>query len=121
MTISLFSSLKSLSYCAESGLFNVGKTEFFERVSHRAYSDAFVIGYKRRSERHVNRVSRIDKHFRFFRLVDDFFCVLRTHDETVTAKNALVTDYVRLISRKANGFDGAMSDTFVAVFAVRFL
>ena len=121
--IALFFSQKSFVFvfynrCAESGLFNVGKSELFERISHCADAHAFIIGNKRRSERHVHRVSRIDKHSCFFRFVDDLFCVLGANHKAVTAQNAFVAYDVGLVARKAYGFYGAMTNAFVAVFAV---
>ena len=47
-----------------------------------------------------------------------FFCVLRTYNKAVTAKNALVANDVCLVARKANGLNRAVTNALIAVFAV---
>ena len=120
--ISLFLSQKSVVLvfddgCAQSRFLNVGKTQLFEGFAHRVYAHALVVCDKGRREADVNGIG-LQKHFDFFGFVDDFLCVLRTYDETMSAQNALVADDVRLIARKAYCFDGAMTYAFIAVFAV---
>ena len=57
-------------------------------------------------------------NFNYLGLVYYLFCVLGTDYEALTAENTFVADYVRLVSRKSDGFNGTVTDTFVAVFAV---
>ena len=105
--------------CAKSRFLDVGKSQLFEGFAHRVYAHALVVCDKGRREADVNGIG-LQKHFDFFGFVDDFLCVLRTHDETMSAQNALVADNVRLISRKAYCFYGAMTYALIAVFAIRF-
>ena len=102
---------------AQSGFLNVGESEFFERSAHSVYAHALVVCDKGRSERNVDGIC-LQKHLDLFGFVDNFLCVLRTDHEAVTAQNTLVADDVRLITREANCFDGAMANTLIAVFAV---
>jgi hypothetical protein len=46
--------------------------------------------------------------------------VLRANDEALTAQDAFIFDNVRLVAGKTNCFDGAMANTLIAVFTVRF-
>ena len=120
--ISLFFSQKSVILvfddgCAQRGFLDVRKTELFERGAHGVDAHSLIVCDEGRRKRHVNGIG-LQKHSDFFGFVDDFLCVLRTHDEAVSAQNALVADNVRLIARKAYGFYGAMAYALIAVFAV---
>ena len=55
-----------------------------------------------------------------FNTVHDLLCILRTNNNTVAAKNTLVFYNMSLIPRKTDSFYGAMTDTLMAVFTVRF-
>jgi hypothetical protein len=50
--------------------------------------------------------------------VRDLLGVLRTLYHAVAAKDTFVSDDMRLTSRKADGFDGTLSDTTEAGFTV---
>ena len=103
---------------SECGLFRIVKSEFFERFAHGAYPDAVVVRYKGRSDAHDNGISALQKNFYVFGFIDYFFRVLRTDNETLSAKDTFVSDNMRLVSRKSDRFYGAMPDALVAVFAV---
>jgi hypothetical protein len=45
---------------------------------------------------------------------------LRTSQKAFSAKNAILFDNMCLIVGKANGFNGAISYAFIAIFAVGF-
>ena len=62
----------------------------------------------------------INLHAHLFGIVHNLLGVLRTDHKALPAQNALVADDVRLVARKPDGFDRAVPDTFVAVFAVGF-
>ena len=50
--------------------------------------------------------------------IDNLLRVLGTDYKALTAQNALIADYVRLVAGKAYGFHGTMAYAFVAVFAI---
>jgi hypothetical protein len=107
--------------CAHRRFLHVEKAEFFERGAHTAYTDTFVIGGKGRRKADVNGIARLDKHSHLFRFARYFFGVLRTYDEAMAAKDTFVPYNVRLVARKAYGFDRAMPYALIAVFTIRFL
>ena len=61
---------------------------------------------------------RTRKDFYLLRLIRNLFCVLRTDYKTPTAHYTLLTYDIGLVAGKSNGFNGAVADTFVAVFTV---
>ena len=104
--------------CAESSLFDFGKAELFQCVTHRLDAYAVIVSDKRGGKADPDGVARLQKHLDFLDLACDLFCVLRAYDNTSAAENTLVAYYMRLISRKAYRLDGAVAYAFVAVFAV---
>ena len=103
---------------AESGLFNIVKAEFLYCFTHCLNADSVVIRDKGRSKTDDNGFFALQYNFNYLGLVYYLFCVLGTDYEALTAENTFVADYVRLVSRKSDGFNGTVTDTFVAVFAV---
>ena len=104
--------------CAESRLFDFGKAELFQCVTHRLNACAVIVCDKRGRKADPDGVARLQKYLDFLDLACDLFCVLRAYDNTSAAENTLVAYYVRLISRKANRLNGTVAYAFVAVFAV---
>ena len=105
---------------ADSGFLHVSKPKLLQRVAHRLYSNALVVCDKGGGKTDDNRISALEQYAHLFGFVNYFLCVLGTHHEAVTAQNTLVADNVSLISRKADRLNGAMADTFIAVFTVGF-
>lgn len=96
------------------------KAQLFKGSSHRTDSDALVICHKGRRDTYNDRFSPLHKHLDLLGLVDNLLGVLGTYHKALAAKNTFVADYVGLISRKTNGLDRTVTNTFISVFAVGF-
>ena len=104
--------------CADCGFFNIIKTEFLERIAHCSNTCAVIVCNERRCKADNNGVSALNKHFYLFNFIDNFLCILRTNNKTLTAKDTLIAYDMRLVSRKTDSLNGAMTDAFITVFAV---
>ena len=95
--------------CAYGCFLNVVKAKFLQGAAHGFYTYAVVIGNELRRKADDYGVSRLNQNSYLFNAVGNFFCVLRTLYNAITAKDTLVADNVCLISRKADCFYGALS------------
>ena len=57
-------------------------------------------------------------HLYLFKLAGDFLGILRTNDEALSAENAFISDDMRLVAGKADCFDRAVANAFIAVLAI---
>ena len=103
---------------ADCGLLNIVKAELLQRGAHGFYAHAGVVGDKGRREADDYGSAALQQNADLFGLINDLLGVLRTHNKAVTAKNALVADYMRLISGKAYGLYRTVADAFITVFAI---
>ena len=106
--------------CADSGFLGAGKAELHQSFSHCVYTDVFIVCNEGRRKGGNHLRSRLQKDADLFGFADYLLCVLRTDNKAAAAKDTFVADYVRLIAGKADGFDRAVAQAFIAVFAVRF-
>ena len=105
----------SCTYCC---FLNIVKAHFLKCFSHCVYACAVIVGNKGRCKRNYNRVTALDKHLYLFGFINYLLCILRTDNEALSAKNTLIVYNMCLIARKANGFNRAMTNAFIAVFTV---
>ena len=103
---------------ADGGLLDIEKAKLLKCSAHRFYSHTLIVCNKRGGKADDYGISALKQDSRFFRSVNYFLCILGTNDKAVAAQNALVSDNMRLVSREANCFYGAVADALVAVFAV---
>lgn len=94
------------------------KPSFFKGGFDAVYAYAVIVCNKGRGNAGVNLRARLNHYFNFFGFFNYLFSVLRADDEALPAKNTLVTDNMRLIARKSYRFNGAVTYTFITVFAV---
>src|SRR5699024_11105097 len=94
------------------------KTERLERAFHGANGRPVEIRDKRRGNARIDRSARCDKLLCNGHVVADFLCALRASYKAMTAKDAFLRHDVCLIIRTADRFHRAVTNTFVAVFAI---
>ena len=80
-----------------------------------------MVGDKRRSKTHHNRITALQQNPDFFRTVSNLLCVLRTNHKAMAAQDALVADDMGLVSGKTNGLHRTVADAFIAILAVGLL
>ena len=106
--------------CADSGFLRVGKAEFLEGCAHGTDADTVIIGDKRGGDAYIDRRAALQKHLDLLGLIHDLFCILRTYDKAVPAKDTFVIDNMRLVARKADRLNRAVANALIAVFTVGF-
>ena len=104
----------------DSSLLNVVKTELFKSATHGLYTYSLIVSYKGGCKADYNGISTLKQDTYLFGAVNYLLCILRTNDEAVTAKNTLVSDYMSLVTGKADRFNRTVSDTLITVFTVGF-
>ena len=101
--------------------FCVKEAQLLQGFPHTVDTHALIVGHEGGGQAHDDLFPALQEHFGFFRFVHDLLGILGTHHKTVAAEDALSPDDIGLIAGKADGFDRAMTDAFVAVLAVGFL
>ena len=106
---------------AQRGFFRIRESQLLQAFPHAFDADAVVVGDKGRCKRRDDRGAALNQHLHLFGLINDFLRVLGTDNKAVSAENAFVSDDMRLVPGKTDGFHRTVPDTFVAVFTVGFL
>ena len=104
--------------CTDSGLLNIEKAKLFKCLTHGFYSNAVIVCNKRGRKAYYYGVAALKKNSCLLCAVNDLLCILGAHNEAMTAKNALVTYYMCLVSGKADRLYRTVTYTLIAVFAV---
>ena len=97
---------------------DTGKAQLFQRLFHAVDTNTRIIGNKGRGNAGIDRHTRLNQNFNFFGFIHNLLGVLRADNKALTAKNTFVANNMRLISGKPDRFHRAVSNTFIAVFAV---
>ena len=105
---------------ADGGLLHVEKAQLFQGSAHGFDTDPFIVGDKGGSQADHHGIAALEEDSGLLGAVYDLLGVLGTNNKTMTAQNALIADDMGLVSRKADGLYGTVTDTLIAVFAVGF-
>ena len=106
--------------CADRGFLRIVKAEFFQCAAYGFDACAFIVCDKRRSQTHHNRVAALNQYAHLFDAACNLLGVLRTDNKTVSAQDTFIPDDVRLIARKADGFDRTVTNALVTILTVGF-
>ena len=71
--------------CTHRSFFNIVKSEFFHSLPHRVNANAFIICNKRRRKACNNGNTALEKNSDLFSFINNFFCILRTDNKTLSA------------------------------------
>ena len=102
----------------DGGLLHVEKAQLFQGTAHGSNADPFIVGDEGGSQADHHGIAALEQDAGLLGAVHDLLGVLGTNNKTMTAQNALIADDMGLISRKADGLYGTVTDTLIAVFAV---
>ena len=105
---------------ADGGFFDSGKTESHKSFAHAGNTDTAEVSDERWGKADVDRAAGGNQLTGMVEVTADFLGILRADNKAMSAENAFVADNVGLVVGDTDGFDRAVADTLVAVFAVGF-
>ena len=106
---------------AQRGFLHAGEAQLFQCDPHTVDAHAVIIGGEGGGQTDDDRRAAVEQHLHLFPLIHDLLRVLGADHEALAAQDAFVADDMGLIAGKADGFDRAMPNALIAVFAVGFL
>ena len=106
---------------AHGSLLHLVKAQLFQSFPHGFNTGTVVVCHKGGRQAHHHRIAGLEKGSDLFRAVHDLLCILGTYRKAPAAENALVSNNMGLIGRKANGLHRAVTNALITVFAVGFL
>ena len=98
--------------CTNGSFLSANESQLNESISQIIYTNVFIVGDKGGRNACINGRAGINKNLSCFDSVCNFLGILGANNEAMAAEDAFVADYISLISREADAFDGAMADAF---------